>query len=123
MKPDVTATVKPRSKRRFGGLALGLGAIVMLAGLMLATPLTAHASPNYLTAFKKAYPVAKYPKVKKISSCKLCHTTAPALNPYGSDFASHGHSFTAINNLDSDKDGSTNLAEIKAGTWPGIPGK
>ena len=40
-------------------------------------------------------------------------------NNYGNDYSSHGHNFQAIEQLDSDLDGWSNLAEINAATWPG----
>jgi len=47
------------------------------------------------------------------------------LNPYGVDFAKQrtrdAAAFKAIERLDSDKDGVSNLDEIKAGTLPGDP--
>ena len=57
-----------------------------------------------------------------MDSCAVCHTSIPAVNPYGADYGSHGHSFAAIELLDSDSDGYTNLQEIEALTFPGDAG-
>ncbi|HLE77280.1 MAG TPA: hypothetical protein VJA65_02590 [bacterium] len=64
------------------------------------------------------------------AGCALCHTkgiapTKTALNPYGADLAKQktrdAAGFKAVEKLDSDKDGFSNLAEIQAGTLPGDP--
>ena len=119
---DPLVKVGLRVKGRLsGGLMPGLAVVALYIGLMAATPLTASASPQYLTAFLKRYPAAAS---TQLNSCRVCRTAAiPALNSYGRAFKSHNHSFRAIGKLDSDKDGSTNLQEIMAGTWPGVPGK
>ncbi|MRR52453.1 MAG: hypothetical protein EG825_16365, partial [Rhodocyclaceae bacterium] len=43
------------------------------------------------------------------------------MNAYAIDYAAAGHNFTAIENLDSDGDGFTNIVEINARTFPGDP--
>ena len=56
------------------------------------------------------------------SSCAVCHTSAPALNPYGAAYRSNGRNaaaLTTIASLDSDGDGFTNIVEINAGFFPG----
>jgi hypothetical protein len=40
-------------------------------------------------------------------------------NPYGDDFLNGGDDFAAIENLDSDSDGFTNIKEISERTFPG----
>ena len=79
----------------------------------------AEAVPGYLTSFTATYPAA----TTLSSSCLICHTTASASpstrNPYGSAYGNNGHSFAAIENLDSDGDGFTNIVEINANTYPG----
>jgi hypothetical protein len=40
-------------------------------------------------------------------------------NPYGDDFLNSGNDFAAIENLDSDSDGFTNIKEISERTFPG----
>lgn len=68
----------------------------------------------------------------KAMPCTVCHTAMPPaktnLNPYGADVgkAAAGKAVDAkilqsIEKLDSDKDGFSNLDEIKAGTHPGNP--
>ncbi len=70
------------------------------------------------------YAEARYPNIanSRIDTCSLCHTSAPALNPYGSAYKSAGRNsaaLAAIEPLDSDGDGWTNLQEIIALTFPG----
>ena len=66
---------------------------------------------------------AQYPKAPTLASCILCHQVLPAtvnnLNPYGLDYLKANYSFVAIEGLDSDGDGFTNIVEINVGTWPG----
>jgi hypothetical protein len=54
-------------------------------------------------------------------SCNVCHTSVPNLNPYGQAYLASGHNFSAIEPLDSDNDGFTNLQELQAKTLPGDP--
>lgn len=65
--------------------------------------------------------VNQYPSLAgtKLDSCQTCHVAVPDLNPYGGMYKDRGHSFQAIELLDSDEDGWSNLDEILAGTWPG----
>jgi len=100
-------------------VAAGIG---LLAGAALARP-------TDVALFKQVYNPAAGSKVAT-AGCLLCHDKAPftktGLNPYGKDLARQGSplraaSFKAIEALDSDKDGFTNLQEIQAGTLPGDP--
>ena len=68
---------------------------------------------------------SRYPAIlgSRIESCNLCHTSSiPNLNPYGTAYKSAGRNtaaLAAIEALDSDGDGFSNLAEIQAFTFPG----
>ena len=110
MNPNV------RSKARL----LGVSVLLLLGvGIFASANLPeAQASSSYLTAAE-----AQYPSIigTPLDSCNLCHTSIPPRNSYGNDFASHNRSFTAIENLDSDGDGFTNIVEINALTFPGDP--
>jgi hypothetical protein len=68
----------------------------------------------------------------KALPCLVCHDKMPAtktgLNPYGVDLAKAAAGkpldaklLAAVERLDSDKDGFSNIDEIKAGTHPGNP--
>jgi hypothetical protein len=81
---------------------------------------TAYALPAYLANFESTYSTAKG---SSIDTCSLCHASLStyARNPYGLAFAANGRSFPAIESLDSDGDGFTNIQEINAKTFPGDP--
>ena len=49
----------------------------------------------------------------------MCHSAVPTRNAYGTAYGNSSHDFTAIEPLDSDGDGFSNLAEITARTFPG----
>jgi hypothetical protein len=80
----------------------------------------AYALSGYLSQFKTTYPAA----ASTIgANCTLCHippgTSVNNLNSYATDLLNSGINFTAIEPLDSDGDGFTNIQEINAGTYPG----
>lgn len=83
---------------------------------------SALALSDYLTSFNTQYGTA----ATALNTCALCHPTgggnnAGNQNSYSIAYAAAGHNFTAIENLDSDGDGFTNIAEINARTFPGDP--
>ncbi len=91
-------------------------AALALVGSMI-VPYSASARPEFLQAF-----LAEYPAVvgTRLESCNVCHTNPPVRNPYGFDFNLAGRQFAPIESRDSDGDGSDNLTEIMALTFPGI---
>jgi len=97
------------------------GALLLLVAMLsYSRPQIGKAAPGDLSSA-----VSKYPNLSgsSLQSCDLCHTASiPSLNPYGSAYKSKGRSlsaFGAIENLDSDGDGATNIQEINALTFPG----
>lgn len=76
---------------------------------------SASAKPKFMKNFKAAYPAAK------MSECSVCHVSESnfAMNSYGEAYINSELDFKAIENEDSDNDGSSNIAEINAGTNPG----
>jgi hypothetical protein len=77
------------------------------------------AEPAALDAFNAHYPGKSY-------GCSLCHTASPpSLNPYGAALKSQGAlpvtdgRLIAVEPLDSDGDGFSNIKEINASTLPG----
>ncbi len=102
----------------------GIGIAVVVALFVIAA--VAFALPNDLAVFKTAYnPKEGTPLAG--AACLTCHAKMPPtkdLNPYGKDFLGKGRNagaLKAIESLDSDKDGFSNIAEITAGTLPGDP--
>ncbi|MCB0154443.1 MAG: hypothetical protein KDF65_06555 [Anaerolineae bacterium] len=75
---------------------------------------------HYLVDAQNHYPVLAG---SELDDCNLCHLTSsldwPNLNVYGQAYQNSGYSFVAIQNLDTDGDGYTNLVEINALSAPG----
>jgi len=97
---------------------LFLGIIMVLSGYGFA-----YAFGSYLTTAGTGFN-SVYPSAGAISVCGLCHTNPAgggARNTYGTAFANAGHVYAAIENLDSDGDGFTNIAEI-TNVPPTFPG-
>ncbi len=100
-------------------LSVRLFLLACAVALLATTP--SFALQDYLTAFEGTYPAAR---VTRIDACLLCHVNSnPSLNStrnnYGKAYSDHNYDFAAIESLDSDTDGYTNLAEITALTFPG----
>ncbi len=101
--------------------------LAVVAGILLLTAV-AFALPNDAATFKQLYAPKDGTALAK-AGCLVCHAKMPPgkdMNPYGADLARQGKmraaaAFTAIEKLDSDKDGFTNIQEIAAGTLPGDP--
>lgn len=107
-------------------MKLKLSAVLMLS-LMLVFAFSglAAARSSYLTDFNNLYSTAN----TKLNSCDTCHVPGgKTRNPYGADMdvqllagKSSPDSLVAIEPLDSDNDGYTNITEINALTFPGDP--
>jgi hypothetical protein len=54
-----------------------------------------------------------------LGSCLTCHPAGSSRNSYANDWRNNGHNFAAVEGMDSDNDGFTNIDEIVAGTFPG----
>ncbi len=104
-----------RSKRPGERLRRDILVIGSALLIMAATAELSFGNPDYLAAFNAQYGTAVTDKF----GCQVCHTRPPALNPYGNDYLYSGHNFSAIEFLDSDGDGSTNIVKINAVTNPG----
>ena len=79
---------------------------------------------GYLRTFNGLYGTTG----KTLDTCVTCHGSSYSLNSYGTDFqtklaqlGSDTDALKAIESMDSDKDGDTNIAEIHAETFPGNP--
>ena len=101
--------------------------LVLAPILFLTSSGTAFALSEYTTAFSTNYQAAyqaQHPgQSLTISVCNLCHVAAgpPNLNSYGDAYFNSTFNFAAIEALDSDGDGFSNLTEIMAypETYPG----
>jgi hypothetical protein len=95
-----------------------------LLWFFLNSPKAVHATPNEM-----GYAEEQYPFIigTKLDSCTLCHTEIGSFlfNPYGQAYndqlGSPAEDFKAIENIDSDGDGYTNIQEIQSRTNPGDP--
>ena len=94
---------------------LAVMTVVAFALGVLAISGSAFATSSMMGDFTSAYPATAG---TPLASCSTCHTSVPALNPYGSDVRTQG--LMAIEALDSDGDGVNNLQEIRNLTNPGV---
>lgn len=105
---------------------------VLSVGMILGST-AALALPIFTASFNGVYKIQKGSALDK-AGCAVCHTAigAAKLNAYGEDLKKSmaalktGKKLTPaalkkIENIDSDKDGVKNGAEIKKGTLPGDP--
>lgn len=84
------------------------------------------AKSSYLNEIKKKYPD---PKIAKTLTCAICHADMTAdrtkMTLFGQDFkkltGAATEKIAKLEKLDSDKDGFTNLEELKAGANPSDP--
>jgi hypothetical protein len=104
--------------------------VAFLAVAGMATRSAAKAPDS--AVFKQVYSPKDGTDLAKAMPCLVCHSKMPPskteLNPYGKDLqkAAAGKAIDekilrSVEKLDSDKDGFTNIDEIKAGTLPGDP--
>jgi hypothetical protein len=91
----------------------------LVLAIALALPLTAGATGSYRDSWLSTYPDACQTLRSAATSCDLCHTSVPDLNPYGGAVLGHRTTMTTTNDLDSDGDGKTNIIEINACFLPG----
>jgi hypothetical protein len=95
----------------------------LVAMLSLVVVGSVYATPMYYSQFTMAYPTSGTSSF----GCAICHNPAlgsPGLSTlynYGLAFKNAGFNFKTIEPLDSDSDGTTNIAEITAGTNPSDP--
>jgi hypothetical protein len=108
-----------RVPRVLGAISL-LSAAISAVGFAVVSP-PAQSTPEYQSQFNTKYDM----RGSKLDSCLTCHTKQAGgienMNPYGTDFGKNNHDFAAIEGLDSDGDGVTNIDEIKAESFPGDP--
>ena len=100
--------------------AAWIGALAIVVGFLVASVGQVHAKPSYLTSFNSTYGTSG----TNLDTCNLCHPggNTGQFTSYGNAYKNNNHSFPAIESLDSDGDGFTNIVEITARTFPGDPG-
>lgn len=106
-------------------LVLGFTLVGALALVFAVFQSPASAEPDNVSRFVERYPAAA---ASQLNGCLLCHRSPDPwggdeeLNAYGNDWEERGDGdFRAIESLDSDRDGFTNLQEIQALSFPGEP--
>ncbi len=114
---------------RKGGIGKKALLSVTFMAMVMGAATLAYALSGYWSSFVSTYSTTgRIPSTSPLlaSRCLLCHTGYPTsspsintLNNYGNDYANSGYDFAAVETLDSDGDGYTNIAEILAGTYPG----
>jgi hypothetical protein len=98
---------------------VGVAVALIVIGLWLTPPV--QAKPTFFARVK-----ARYPQVvgSRLDGCLLCHrggVGGAELNPFAEAFRQNGFDLAAIEDLDSDGDGFTNLEEFQKLTFPGNP--
>ena len=118
--------MKQLTKEQRGKLVyIVTGAVVAYIFIAAVTVFLFQAQPVEANSDYFNQTMGQYPSIvgSRIASCSLCHTASiPSLNSYGLAFANAGAdsaAFKAIESMDSDGDGFTNLQEINAFTFPG----
>lgn len=102
--------------------------LAAMAGGLMILATTAFALPPMAKVFEATYKPAKNSALKK-ADCVICHVAKgkTKLNPYGEDIKKElagsktltPEILKKVESLDSDKDGVSNIDEIKADTLPG----
>ena len=96
--------------------------LAFLLTLVFAAPGALWASSSVQKSFATKYGL----KGTALDACKTCHTSGSKFNKYGTALSRKMATLTAakaltkVQRLDSDKDGFTNIQEIKARTFPGL---
>lgn len=90
---------------------------LILTVILVAGTSAASAKTSYLTSFNQHYDT----EGTTLDSCALCHTGSHGdlINSYGRAYSGSRTKIEAIEDIDSDNDGVTNIEEIEALTFPG----
>jgi hypothetical protein len=121
MTGESNSTARKLFVPRVFGVVAVTSALLSAVGFAAFSP-TAQSTPEYLGQFNSKYKTSG----GKLDSCSTCHVAGEGpsketLNPYGTDLQKNAFDFGAIEGLDSDGDGVTNIDEINGGSFPGDP--
>jgi hypothetical protein len=105
-------SLRPHAMRLFLLAALLLLPVLVIT---LGHSQQVRAYSDYLTELENLYPGIIG---SRIDNCEICHDPYFGLTSFALDYT-NGYSFTAIEQLDSDLDGYSNIVEINALTYPG----
>ncbi len=100
---------------------MSVGALLLVGVLLYVI----HPTPAQANSGDLNNALAQYAQISntRLNSCSLCHSSSiPGLNSYGAAYMAQGRSsaaLKAIEALDTDGDGFTNIQEINALTFPG----
>lgn len=96
---------------------------LLLLPVLLLSTLAAQANPSILNNWRNQYPSSLSADNAGDGGCPLCHNggNVAQWSAYGNAVRQNGFDFLAVEALNSDGDpgGTSNLAEILAGTQPG----
>ena len=108
-----------RSIITVGLTALGCLFITLSIAVLLTAPVSAKS--HFLGRLQRDYPNIVG---TRLDGCVMCHKDGipdGPLNRFADDYYTHGFKFERIEDLDSDRDGFTNVEELLALTFPGDP--
>ena len=101
--------------------------LFLVFSLLFGLSFQSHGKAVYLGMLQSAY------QVQAPQRCNVCHsTTSLALNPFGKDFSNLKRELGSdrlpevwkrLGELDSDKDGISNIQELVNSLNPGVPSK
>ncbi len=104
--------------RRLKGGLIGFSLVAAVGiGFLFFQAQRVQAFSTDLAAANSHYP---FISGSRLNDCTLCHQSGSfSLNPYGTDYKDNARNFGAIESLDSDGDGFSNLVELMALSFPG----
>jgi K319L-like, PKD domain len=114
--------IQPLVNYKTKKIVIGLAMVTWLITTIISlTASTAEAYSSYTTSFNAEYGTAGTNGGSTMGSCITCHVNSNGTggyNSYGNDWKP-GKNYSAIEGLDSDDDGYTNIDEILVDTFPG----
>lgn len=106
-------------RKTMGNLLPRIGAAITIAATSAIFATSALATPAHLATFNAFYPSSQS---GNLAQCQLCHTASSggsSWNPYGTALRASAMNLAAVEALNSDNVGGSNLQEILASAQPG----